>query len=86
TNIVASFKTSNSTADLFMDYYSKYFSSIQTLFPDVDVLPTHHNSMHIPAILKNWGPLASQNEFMGECVNGILQKIKTNDHYCKFCQ
>ncbi|KAF8200533.1 hypothetical protein K438DRAFT_1758746 [Mycena galopus ATCC 62051] len=81
TNIVASFKTSNSTADLFMDYYSKYFSSIQTLFPDVDVLPTHHNSMHIPAILKNWGPLASQNEFMGECVNGILQKIKTNDHY-----
>ncbi|KAF8196359.1 hypothetical protein K438DRAFT_1934075 [Mycena galopus ATCC 62051] len=27
------------------------------------------------------GPLASQNEFMGECVNGILQKIKINDHY-----
>jgi hypothetical protein len=84
TNIVSSFKTSNSAADLFMDYYSDYFSSIQTLFPDVDVLPTHHNAMHIPDILKNWGPLASQNEFMGERVNGMLQKIKTNEHFCKF--
>jgi hypothetical protein len=84
TNIVASFKTSNSAADFFMDHYSDYFSSIQTLFPDVNVLPTHHNAMHIPDILKNWGPLASQNEFMGERVNGILQKIKTNDHFCKF--
>ncbi|KAJ7459004.1 hypothetical protein FB451DRAFT_1507225 [Mycena latifolia] len=81
TNIVASFKTSNSAADLFMDYYSSYFSSIQTLFPDVNVLPTHHNSMHIPDILKYWGPLASQNEFMGERVNHILQKVKTNDHF-----
>jgi hypothetical protein len=60
TNIVSSFKTSNSAADLFMDYYSHYFSSIQTLFPDVDVLPTHHNAMHNPDILRNWGPLASQ--------------------------
>jgi hypothetical protein len=84
TNIVASFKTSNSAADSFMDHYSAYFSSIQALFPDVDVLPTHHNSMHIPDILKNWGPLASQNEFMGERVNNTLQKVKTNDHFCKF--
>ncbi|KAJ7098403.1 hypothetical protein C8R44DRAFT_889019 [Mycena epipterygia] len=64
-----------------MDSYSNYFSSIQTLFPDVNVLPTHHNAMHIPDILRNWGPLASQNEFMGERVNGMLQKIKTNDHF-----
>jgi hypothetical protein len=26
--------------------------------------------------------LASQNEFMGEHINGWLQKIKTNDHLC----
>ncbi|KAJ7214808.1 hypothetical protein GGX14DRAFT_609450 [Mycena pura] len=81
TNIVSSFKTSNSAADLFMDHYTDYFASIQTLFPDVNVLPTHHYAMHIPDILKYWGPLASQNEFMGERVNGILQKIKTNDHF-----
>jgi hypothetical protein len=84
TNIVASFKTSNAAADLFMDKYSDYFTSIQTLFPDVNTLPTHHNSMHIPQILKNWGPLASQIEFMGEHVNHTLQKIPTNDHLCKF--
>ncbi|KAJ6481295.1 hypothetical protein C8R47DRAFT_1218460 [Mycena vitilis] len=81
TNIAASFKTSNSAADLFMNYYSDYFPSLQTLFPDVDVLPTHHYSWHIPDILRNWGPLASQNEFMGERVNGVLQDINTNDHF-----
>jgi hypothetical protein len=63
TILLSSFKTSNSAAETFMDYYSAYFSSIQKLFPNVDVLPTHHNSMHILDILKNWGPLASQNEF-----------------------
>ncbi|KAJ6460473.1 hypothetical protein C8R47DRAFT_123996 [Mycena vitilis] len=81
TNIAASFRTSNSAADLFMNYYSDYFPSLQTLFPDVDILPTHHNSWHIPDILRNWGPLASQNEFMGERVNGVLQDINTNDHF-----
>ncbi|KAJ7366313.1 hypothetical protein DFH08DRAFT_948344 [Mycena albidolilacea] len=65
-----------------MDHYSAYFSSIQALFPNVNVLPTHHNSMHILDILKNWGPLASQNEFMGERANNTLQKVKTNDHFC----
>ncbi|KAJ7125850.1 hypothetical protein C8R46DRAFT_1237636 [Mycena filopes] len=37
--------------------------------------------MHVPDILKNWGPLASQNEFMGERVNNMLQKVKTNEHF-----
>ncbi|KAK7054060.1 hypothetical protein R3P38DRAFT_2602136 [Favolaschia claudopus] len=35
--------------------------------------------MHNREILQNWGPLASQNEFMGERINGMLQKFKTND-------
>ncbi|KAJ6550329.1 hypothetical protein B0H19DRAFT_1265160 [Mycena capillaripes] len=80
TNILASFKTSNSAADAFLIHYHAYFSSIQNLFPDVAVVPNHHLAMHNGDILKNWGPLASQNEFMGERTNGMLQKIKTNDH------
>ncbi|KAJ7159115.1 hypothetical protein C8R43DRAFT_948457 [Mycena crocata] len=80
TNILASFKTSNSAADTFLDHYYDYFASIQTLFPDVNTVPNHHYAMHNTDILKNWGPLTSQNEFMGEHINGMLQKTKTNDH------
>jgi acyl-CoA synthetase (AMP-forming)/AMP-acid ligase II len=64
TNILASFKTSSSAADTFHSYYYDYFVSIQNLFPDVDILPNHHYTMHNPGILKNWGPLTSQNVFM----------------------
>ncbi|KAJ7149892.1 hypothetical protein C8R43DRAFT_887672 [Mycena crocata] len=80
TNIVSSFKTSESAADNFLDHYYHYFSSIQNLFPDVNTVPNHHFAMHNAEILKNWGPLTSQNEFMGERMNGMLQKVKTNDH------
>ncbi|KAJ6481127.1 hypothetical protein C8R45DRAFT_933026 [Mycena sanguinolenta] len=66
TNILASFKTANSEAESFMNFYRRYFISIQDLFPDISS--------------KDWGPLTSQNEFMGERINGMLQKIKTNDH------
>jgi hypothetical protein len=83
TNILASFKTSNSAADSFMNHYHNYFVSIQNLFPDVDTLPNHHYAFHNEDILKDWGPLASQNEFMGERINGMLQRIKTNEHLCK---
>jgi hypothetical protein len=84
TNVLGSFETSNSAADTFLNYYFDYFVSIQNLFPDVDIVPNHHYAFHNSDILKNWGPLASQNEFMGERINGLLQKIKTNDHICEF--
>lgn len=82
TNILASFKTSNSAADNFQNYYYDYFVSIQNLFPDVNTVPNHHYAFHNFNVLRTWGPLASQNEFMGERINGWLQKIKTNDHLC----
>ncbi|KAJ7219727.1 hypothetical protein C8J57DRAFT_1537022 [Mycena rebaudengoi] len=81
TNIVSSFKNSNSAADAFTNHYAYYFESIKTLFPDVNTKPNHHYAWHDADILKNWGPLASQNKFMGERINGMLQKIKTNDHF-----
>src|ERR1700761_7401169 len=84
TNILASFTPSPSEADQFTSFYHAYFSSILTLFPDVTPKPNHHYAMHNAEILKNWGPLASQNEFMGERINGMLQKFKTNDRVCEF--
>ncbi|KAJ6557102.1 hypothetical protein B0H10DRAFT_1967439 [Mycena sp. CBHHK59/15] len=42
-------------------------------------------------ILKYWGPMAGLNEFWGERMNGMLQRIKTNRHhydmdYTMLCQ
>jgi hypothetical protein len=38
--------------------------------------------MHIGALLKFWGPLMVLSEFTYERINGLLQKISTNNHLC----
>ena len=78
TNIISSFKTSNSQADAYMQHYIQYRSAIQTLFPDEPSKPNHHFGMHNGDLLKYWGPLPSFSEFPGERMNGMLQRIKTN--------
>lgn len=78
TNIMASFKTSNTEADIYMDHFVKYRSSIQQLFPYFPSHPNHHFAMHNGRLLKFWGPLASLSEFPGERLNGMLQKVKTS--------
>ncbi|KAF9455222.1 hypothetical protein BDZ94DRAFT_1375542 [Collybia nuda] len=83
TNIVSSFKTSNSKADVYTYHYIQYRTSLQTLFPHNHSKPNHHYAMHNAAILKYWGPLPSLSEFPGERMNGILQKIKTNRRLSK---
>jgi len=83
TNIVASFKTSNSEAEAYTSHYKDYQQSIQHLYPDFASKPNHHFAMHNEWQLKYWGPLPSLSEFPGERMNGLLQKIKTNRHRCK---
>jgi hypothetical protein len=78
TNIISSFKTSNSKADAYTHHYTQYRQSIQALFPGCHSKPNHHYAMHNGALLKYWGPLASLSEFPGERMNGMLQNIKTN--------
>lgn len=83
TNIIASFKTSNSEAEAFTKHYTDYRQSIQQIHPDFASKPNHHLAMHNEWQLKCWGPLAALSEFLGEHMNGLLQKIKTNRHRCK---
>ncbi|KAJ3796506.1 hypothetical protein GGU11DRAFT_817043 [Lentinula aff. detonsa] len=78
TNIICSFKTSNSEAEKFTFHYIQYRESIKQLFPACHDLPNHHFAMHNEMLLKYWGPMAALSEFPGEKLNGMLQKIKTN--------
>lgn len=83
TNIIASFKTSNSEAESYTQHYLTYRASIQQLFGNTPSIPNHHFAMHNESLLKYWGPLAGLSEFPGERINGMLQKIKTNRHLCE---
>ncbi|KAJ7760277.1 hypothetical protein DFH07DRAFT_816732 [Mycena maculata] len=61
------------------------------MYPDCPEPSNLHYAMHNERILKYWGPLAGLNEFWGERINGMLQRIKTNKHlydmdYTMLCQ
>ena len=83
TNIICSFRTSNTEADIYTDHYIKYRKIIQHIFPYWSSTPNHHWAMHNAAILKYWGPLPALSEFAGEQLIGMLQKIQTNGHQHK---
>ena len=81
TNIISSFKASNSAADSYTQHYIQYRAAIRTLFPDYGSKPNHHFAMHNGDLMKYWGPLPSISEFPGERMNGMLQGIKTNRRF-----
>jgi hypothetical protein len=83
TNIIASYETSDSEAESFMEHYTTYRKHIQKMYPDCPEPPNLHYAMHNERILKYWGPMAGLNEFWGERINGMLQRIKTNNHLCE---
>ncbi|KAJ7701625.1 hypothetical protein B0H14DRAFT_2416976 [Mycena olivaceomarginata] len=80
TNIISSFETSDSEAAAFTEHYVTYRRHIQKTYPDCPEPPNLHYAMHNEPILKYWGPMAGLNEFWGERMNGMLQRIKTNHH------
>ena len=84
TNILSSFKTSNSKADTYTQHYTAYYAAIQTLFPYHNPKPNHHYAMHNGDLMKYWGPLPVISESFGERMNGMLQGIKTNRRFSMY--
>ncbi|KAJ7137633.1 hypothetical protein C8R46DRAFT_1234485 [Mycena filopes] len=80
TNIISSFETSDSEAAAFTEHYVAYRKHVQKTYPDCPEPPNGHYAMHNEPIMKYWGPVAGLNEFWGERMNGMLQRIKTNRH------
>ncbi|MBW0485088.1 hypothetical protein O181_024803 [Austropuccinia psidii MF-1] len=65
-------------ADLFKQAYATYKNTSEILFPNIQVAPNHHYSMHIPEQFMRWGPLNGISEYAGERLIGIPQKFKTS--------
>ncbi|PPR01986.1 hypothetical protein CVT24_011113 [Panaeolus cyanescens] len=80
THKVCAYDTSDDDADLYLHHYILYRRSSQFLFPHAPSRPNHHYAMHNVELLKYWGPLIRLSEFPLEQKNGMLQKIKTNNH------
>lgn len=84
TNIVSSKAVTEKDSERFKRLYDYYGLSSKALFKDIRITPNHHYALHIPDQLRYWGPLMGLSKFAGERMNGILQKVKTNQHLGKF--
>ncbi|KAI0069346.1 hypothetical protein K474DRAFT_1610586 [Panus rudis PR-1116 ss-1] len=56
----------------------QYLRGILTLYPHTDITPNQHLSLHLPDILKRFGPVHAWRCFPFERYNGMLQNIQTN--------
>ncbi|KZW01325.1 hypothetical protein EXIGLDRAFT_666338 [Exidia glandulosa HHB12029] len=80
TNIIASYSTSDSLADSYLEHLMEYRRSRTLLWPDLHAVPNDHIALHNADALKFWGPLPPLSEFAFERQNGVLAGISTNNH------
>lgn len=79
TSIVCEKAISPNDPEIFELHYKRYGITSKQLFQNVNVRPNHHYALHIPQMLRRWGPLHGVAEFSGERFIGFLQKVKTNN-------
>lgn len=56
-----------------------YLTGLLELYPCFSLVPKHHMSLHLPAMLKDFGPVHSWRTFAFERLNQIYQNIATNN-------
>ncbi len=69
---------SQETIGLYKVVSLRYLQGIQKLYPDFDITPNQHNSIHIAFFLCLYGPLHSIRTFFSERMNYLLQGTNTN--------
>lgn len=72
------YQTSERHVQAYAAYMLTYLKDLRRIRPDLSLLPSHHNAMHIPAFLLRFGPMPGWWMFPFERVIGLLQKVKTN--------
>ena len=55
----------------------EYLRTARELY-NITLTPNQHNSLHIPAFLRHFGPLHSIRTFFSERMNFLLQRQNTN--------
>lgn len=62
----------------YKNFMTSYLQGVVRLFPDSDIVPNQHLSLHTPNALEYFGPIRSWWSFPFERFIGVLQNIKTN--------
>ena len=60
-------------------HMQRYLSQLLVLYPGASITPNHHLSLHLPEILKRFGPSHVFRAFVFERGNLVLQQTPTNN-------
>ena len=55
-----------------------YLRGLRKLYPSFSLVPKHHMALHLPEILRDFGPVHAWRTFAFERLNQIFQNIPTN--------
>lgn len=83
TSLIARHSTNAEARAKIQDHLVKYLTSLQELFPQENLHPNHHLSLHIVELLELFGPPSAWWAFAFERYIGILRNINTNNKLCK---
>lgn len=73
-----SWKTSARHRDEYTRNMVLYLQKVKEYFPSIDLVPNHHNALHVGDYFLPFGPVHGWWMFPFERVIGLLQKTKTN--------
>lgn len=70
--------TTKSQIDAYNQHIFRYVAGLKKLFPDVELKPNHHVSLHIGEILDLFGPTNGHNASFYERYIKFLHRVNTN--------
>ena len=56
----------------------EYLQGLRTLYPSSSLVPKHHMALHLPEMLRDFGPVHAWRTFAFERLNQIFQNVPTN--------
>lgn len=62
----------------------RYLRTLQQLYPHAPITSLQHMSLHLPQLMKEFGPVHAWRCFAFERYNGVLQNIPTNYKFGTF--
>ncbi|KZS89416.1 hypothetical protein SISNIDRAFT_417016 [Sistotremastrum niveocremeum HHB9708] len=66
------------TIELYRSSTLAYLAGVKTLFREQTLVPNHHAALHLPDLLKRFGPVHAWRTFAFERYNGIMQSLNHN--------
>jgi hypothetical protein len=55
-----------------------YLTGLRQIYPQFSLVPKHHMSLHLPAMLRDFGPVHAWRTFAFERLNQVFQNVATN--------